>query len=240
MVVIENLTKDFDSGFSLKNITLTISKGEKVSLFGPNGAGKTTFLRILACLISPTSGSIKIMGHNPQNNRIDILKHLGMAPQSGHFYETLTVWQNLEFYGKMHGIGKEELAVRINDLLNKFILNHEIDHKVMHLSKGMKQRLLLVKSLLNNPQILLLDEPYSGLDMESSELLHEFLNTSDDMTIITATHDFETGVREGRRIIIFNNGEIIFDGQWNEDSTSFKNFYRKVVEIDKTGISNSV
>jgi len=239
MVIVENLTKDFDSGFSLKNITVSIGKGEKVSLFGPNGAGKTTFLRILACLISPTSGSFTILGH-PQNERIEILKHLNLAPQSGHFYETLTIKQNLEFYGKMYGLEKEESEKRINELLQKFDLSSKIDQPVSHLSKGMKQRLLIIKSLINSPQILLLDEPYSGLDVKSTEILHEYLNSFSDMTMITATHDFETGVHEGRRILIFNEGSIIFDGQWSESPEEFKNFYLKVIEDDKAGMGAGI
>lgn len=228
MILLENVCQEFDSGFSIRNLNLTIKHGERIHIFGPNGAGKTTFLRILAGLIIPTSGSLKIMGY-PQTNRVEILKNLGFAPQSGHFYETLTLKQNLEFYGKMYDLDKQELVERMNWLLTKFNLDTKLDIKVSQLSKGMKQRLQIIKALLHNPQLLLLDEPYTGLDLESSEYMHAFIDSMEDKTVLTATHDFDSGIRVGQRTIIFNHGSIVFDGQWRESSTSFKAFYREKV-----------
>lgn len=239
MIEIKNLSKNFETGFSLSDISLEINEGEKISLFGPNGAGKSTFLRILSCLLQPTSGQVVMMGY-PLSNRIEILKRLGLAPQAGHFYENLTAKQNLEFYGKMYGIGNAALKSRIEYLLEEFGLLQKADHKVMALSKGMKQRMLIIKALLHDPQVLLLDEPYSGLDMESTDFLYRFLNAQSDKTIISATHDFETGIREDVRVIIFNNGSVIFDDYWKQDIAAFKVFYREVVNDDKKSIGSGI
>lgn len=137
MIQLENVCKEFDSGFSIKDLNITIIPGEKVHIFGPNGAGKTTFLRILACLITPSSGSLTIMGYS-LTRRAEILKNLCFAPQSGHFYETLTVKQNLEFYGRMYDLDKLELAERMSTLLTKFNLSTKLDSKISQLSKGIK------------------------------------------------------------------------------------------------------
>ncbi|TGE35544.1 ABC transporter ATP-binding protein [Desulfosporosinus fructosivorans] len=228
MIILKNVSKEFDSGFSIKNLNLSIKAGEKINIFGPNGAGKTTFLKILAGLITPSSGSLEIFGCSI-NNRTEILKNLGFVPQSGHFYETLTVKQNLEFYGKMYSFNKCELAERISGLLTKFDLSAKLDIKISQLSKGMKQRLLIIKALLHDPDLLLLDEPYSGLDLQSSEFLFSFIDSMEAKTVITATHDFDTGIREGQRIIIFNQGSILFDAQWEESIPAFKSFYREKV-----------
>ncbi|AFL99436.1 ABC-type multidrug transport system, ATPase component [Desulfitobacterium dehalogenans ATCC 51507] len=225
MILLENVCKEFDTGFTLKNITLNINHGEKVLVFGPNGAGKTTFLKILSCLITPSSGTLKIMGY-PPSMRTKLLGSIGFAPQSGHLYESLTIKQNLEFYGKMYGIDKPELDERINWLLAQFNLTMKLDSKISQLSKGMRQRLLIIKALLHKPQLLLLDEPYSGLDLESSEYLHRFIDSVEDKTVVTATHDFNTEIKEGQRIIIFNQGAIVFDELWQDNIATFKDFYR--------------
>ncbi|EHQ90444.1 ABC transporter ATP-binding protein [Desulfosporosinus youngiae] len=228
MIRLENVGKEFDTGFSLKDLNLSIEMGEKVSIFGPNGAGKTTFLKILSGLVTPSSGSLTIGGY-AFTKRVEILKNLGLVPQQGHFYEALSVRQNLEFYGKLYGLQKQELTKTMTWLLTEFNLLTKLDVKISQLSKGMKQRLLITKALLHDPHLLLLDEPYSGLDLQSSEFLFDFISSMKDKTVITATHDFDTGLREGQRIIIFNKGSIVFDGQWIETIPAFKEFYRKMV-----------
>jgi len=228
MILLENVCKEFDTGFSLKNISITVEQGEKILVFGPNGAGKTTFLKILSCLLSPSSGNIKIMGYPPAKRK-HILANIGFAPQSGHLYDSLTVKQNLEFYGKMYGIAKPQLEERMHKLLAQFNLTMKLDNKVSQLSKGMRQRLLIVKALLHDPQILLLDEPYAGLDLESAEYLHNYLESTEDKTVITATHDFNSEIKTGQRVIIFNQGSIVFDDRWQDDIATFKDFYKRKV-----------
>lgn len=229
MILLEDVYKEFDSGFSIKISNLKIEAGEKINIFGPNGAGKTTFLKILAGLITPSSGSLKILESESNGNRLEVLKNLGFVPQGGHFYETLTVKENLEFYGKMYSLEKDQLAKRINTLLTQFALDATLNIKVAQLSKGMKQRLRIIKALLHEPQLLLLDEPYSGLDLQSAEYLYRTLEAMKTKTILCATHDFDTGIREGQRIILFSRGSILFDGQWQDSISAFKGFYRERV-----------
>ena len=229
MIKAEHISKKYSNGcVALKDISLSVNQGEKVSLFGPNGAGKTTFLRILTGLQSLTAGTLSIMGYGPEN-RLQFLKCIGMAPQSGHVYDTLTVKQNLHFYGNMYGMEKGLLTERINELLKEFDLLHKIDQPVSYLSKGMRQRLLIAKALLHDPQILLLDEPYSGLDVESAERLAAFLDSLKNKTVITATHDFEYGIRTGWRVIIFDEGIVSYDGQWDKSGDEFRTFYSRKV-----------
>ena len=227
MILVKNLSKDFGMGFALKDINLNVVPGEKISMFGPNGAGKTTLLRILACLITPTDGSFTISGF-PHTQRIQILRNIGLAAQSGHFYEALTVNQNLEFYGKMYGLEKKGLSARIMELLHRFNLSEKSNHKVNQLSKGMKQRLIIIKSLLHDPSVLLLDEPYSGLDTLSADILSNYLDSLVDKTIITATHDFDR-VQQGQRIFIFNHGLLAYNDIWTGSAAKFKSFYQEVI-----------
>lgn len=229
MLEIENLSKHFESGFSLKQINLHIKPGERISIYGPNGAGKTTFLRILSLLEKPSEGTFTAFGYSTRQ-RANILANIGFAPPAGHFYETMSVKQNLMFYGKMYGLEKKQLLKRMGELLDYFDLNSKLDQKVALLSKGMKQRLLIIKTVLHDPQLLLLDEPYSGLDMENEELLDNFLNSLKDKTIITATHDLDKLVTQGSRTIIFNNGSVAFDRTWTEDIPNFRPIYRQVIE----------
>jgi len=129
----------------------------------------------------------------------------------------------------MYGLSRQELGERIKGLLKQFNLSEKENTKVNQLSKGMKQRLAIIKALLHDPPILLLDEPFSGLDLDSANSLKNYLNSLTDKTIITATHDFDWEEGEKNRIIIFDNGAVVFDGVWSEGGHSFKAFYKKVV-----------
>lgn len=227
MIKVLNLTKIYDDLAALDNVTLNIKKGEKVSVFGHNGAGKTTFLRILAGLIHPTAGMVLVAGL--KNNQPRVMRKIGFAGNETYFYEAMTIMENLSYYGAMYDMSKQLIKERSDYLLDLMNLADKINQPVKSLSKGMKQKLVFVRSVFHNPEILLLDEPFSGLDFESTETLKLFLGKQIDKTIIMATHDAENSIEEGTRVIIFKEGRVADDYISSGKIEDFKRVYKEKV-----------
>jgi len=164
----EGLGMEFRVGFlrkkvtALKGLTLEVKKGEVFGFLGPNGAGKTTTLKILMGLIYPTSGKAWIMGRDIRD--VDVKKGLGFLPEQPYFYEYLTAREFMDFYGRLFGIRKGERAARAAELLEMVGLSHAVDLQLRKFSKGMQQRIGIAQALINDPELIILDEPMSGLD----------------------------------------------------------------------------
>ena len=168
MIKTEGLGMEFRVGFlrkkvtALKGLTLEVKKGEVFGFLGPNGAGKTTTLKILMGLIYPTSGKAWIMGRDIRD--VDVKKGLGFLPEQPYFYEYLTAREFMDFYGRLFGIRKGERAARAAELLEMVGLSHAVDLQLRKFSKGMQQRIGIAQALINDPELIILDEPMSGLD----------------------------------------------------------------------------
>ena len=165
IVVVSNLTKQFDDNIAINNISFNTKKGDIVGLIGPDGAGKTTLIRLLIGLLKPTSGSIEILGLSPIDNVNELHKVVGYMPQKFGLYEDLTVQENLELYANLKGLSEEEKEEYFKIMLSFTNLKTFTDRLAGRLSGGMKQKLGLACSLLGNPQFLLLDEPGVGVDL---------------------------------------------------------------------------
>ena len=212
-IELQKISKNFGSLVALHPTELTISKGEYVLVIGANGAGKTTLLRLIAGVSRPSSGRVFICGKNLRTNsenraRVGLLTHHCML------YEDLTAEENLLFYSQLYCI--EEINLKIEHSLEMMELNRWRHRKVSGFSRGMRQRLSIARAIIHNPSVLLLDEPYSGLDPKTREILQKLLLElkSHGHTFLMATHRLEDAAPLADRVIVIETGKIIIDKPW--------------------------
>jgi ABC-2 type transport system ATP-binding protein/heme exporter protein A len=212
IISVKGLGKRFAAHVALDGIDLNIEQGEFVIILGPNGAGKTTLLKILETLIRPSSGSVKIGGLELSRSAVQIRRMIGAISHESYLYSDLTVEENLHFFGKMYGLSDDELTVRIQVLLEQMHLEHRCMDRVSTLSRGMKQRLSIARSLIHDPEIILMDEPYTGLDLQSAcDLEKLLLENSRKATVLMVTHDIDRAFAICDRVIILCDGTISSD-----------------------------
>lgn len=208
MIYAKDLTKKFDKFTAVDELTLHVDKGEVFGFLGPNGAGKTTTMRILSCLISKTSGEARIAGYDvaDPDDSLKIRRLIGLIPENVGLYEDLTAYKNLEFYGKLYEINKNQMKDNIEYFLKMLGLWDKREKLAGTFSKGMKQKLAIARSLIHDPEILFLDEPTANLDPESSKKVREFILElkKENKTIFLNTHNLDEAQRICDKIGIFN------------------------------------
>ncbi|MFX0027781.1 MAG: ABC transporter ATP-binding protein [Candidatus Hermodarchaeota archaeon] len=207
-----NVSKQFGYFFALKKITFKIRENTIFGIAGANGAGKTTLIKILSGLLKPTIGNITIYGMNYEENSDIIRQNIGIITDDSFLFEELTVFENLQFYANLHlNFEKKKIADKIEQFCEKFTLTEWINEPVRILSHGMKQKVELIRVLIHQPSILLLDEPFSGLDYDATEmLLNSFkeLKRSQNMSIILTTHKIELFQQICDSVMILKKGKI--------------------------------
>lgn len=199
---------------ALKNIDVNIEKGEKISLMGKNGAGKTTLLKIVMGLLHQEGNSVKVFGKSPMSG--EARKMIGFAQSDERsFYLRLTIRENLFFFGGIWGLKESAINERISLILDELNLKDIINEPFSQLSSGMKQKVSIARALLNDPPILLLDEPTRSLDIIAQNELRSLLkgNLFKEKTIITATHKIEEAQEISERCIILKEGSLVYDGK---------------------------
>ena len=224
IIEVNELTHCFGERKALNSLTYSVKAGEIFALLGPNGAGKTTTIRLLNGLYRPTSGSLRVMGLDPISQGDELRQQSGVLTETTALYERLNARQNLEFFGKLYGMGGEELNSRIGELLKFFGLEGRSADKVGTYSKGMKQRLALARAMLNRPRILFLDEPTSSLDPESAQQVHELIQSvkaNDGQTVFLCTHHLDEAERLADRVAIMNTGRVLAIGSLAELGRQF-------------------
>jgi ABC-2 type transport system ATP-binding protein len=214
MIKIQNVSKRYRNVHALKELNLEIPRGAIYGLIGPNGAGKTTLIRILAALLTPTSGEVWFDEEEIGRTPALIQRKVGYMPDFFGVYPDLTSTEYLEFYAGIHGIPRKQHASTINDLLELVDLSAKRDVQVETLSRGMKQRLCLARALVHNPDVLLLDEPASGLDPRARVELRELLKTLQGMgkTIIISSHILLELAEMCTDIAIIQGGKLVISG----------------------------
>ncbi|MEJ6617218.1 MAG: ABC transporter ATP-binding protein [Crocinitomicaceae bacterium] len=216
MIELKDITKSYDEAEkpAVNHLSLSINKNETFGLLGPNGAGKTTTISMLCGLVQPTSGSISIKGLDLKLHMNDVKQFIGVVPQDIALYPTLTGKENLEFYGAMYGVPKVLLNNRIASWLKKFEMEKAANKSVSSYSGGMKRRINLIAGILHQPEILFLDEPTVGVDVQSrSDIMHHLKElNAEGMTIIYTSHHMEEAEHFCSDVAIINNGEIITRG----------------------------
>jgi lipooligosaccharide transport system ATP-binding protein len=212
------LTKQYDHFMAVDHIDFEVYKGECIGFLGPNGAGKTTAMRMIYCFSPVTEGELTVAGLNVSTSSRQIKNLIGVAPQEDNLDPDFTVSKNLEVYARYFDIPKKEAEKRACELLNFFQLGEKRDAPIPQLSGGMKRRLIIARALINEPQILLLDEPTTGLDPQGRHLVWDEIRSlrKRGVTIILTTHYMEEAAALCDRLLIIDNGKIIESGSPQE------------------------
>jgi len=204
------LSRKFGDLVAVNSIDLCIKEGELFSLLGPNGAGKTTAIKMLCCLLRPSSGTATIMGHDIQKDAIAVKKVIDISPQETAIAEHLNARENLSLIGGIHGLEKEEVKKRSEELLEMIGLTKRAKEQVRKYSGGMKRRLSIIMALVSDPQVLFLDEPTLGLDPQSRRSIWEHIaELKGKKTIVLTTHYLEEADALADRVAIIDEGKIV-------------------------------
>ena len=208
---VQGLTKAFGRQRVLRELNLVVERGDFVTLLGPNVAGKTTLIRILATLSRPTQGQVWVHERSIWEDTRLVRAQVGLVSHQTFLYGDLTAEENLRFYGRMYGV--PHLNERIAYLLERVGLYERRHDRVRTFSRGMQQRLSIVRAILHDPPILLLDEPDTGLDQQATRMLGELLGLlgSESRTILMTTHHLERALEFGRRVAILCGGQISYE-----------------------------
>ena len=213
-IEINNLNKQYRNTLAVKNINFKINKGAIIGLLGPNGCGKSTTIGMMLGLIKPTSGTVVINGQNIENNRTSLLEKMNFISPYVELPKKLTVEENLKVYGRLYGV--KNLKDKIYNLMKKLNLTQFITRKTGELSSGQKNRVSLAKALINDPEILLLDEPTASLDPDVGDYIRKIIEdfaANKGTTILLASHNMNEVERLCDEVMMMKNGEIIDKGK---------------------------
>lgn len=205
------LTKTYGDFVAVDQIDFEVAKGESFGLLGPNGAGKSTTMRMIGATLQRTSGELTVLGKDPEKFGPQIRAHLGVVPQQDNLDSELTVRENLYIYGRYFGLSKKFLTPKIDELLEFAQLEEKRDVKVEALSGGMKRRLTIARALVSEPEILMLDEPTTGLDPQARHILWDRLFRLKEMgvTLLLTTHFMDEAEQLCQRLIVMDKGKIM-------------------------------
>ena len=211
LISARSLTKTYGDFVAVDQINFEVRKGESFGLLGPNGAGKSTIMRMIGATLQRSSGELAVLGKDPEKFGPQIRAHLGVVPQQDNLDSELTVRENLYIYGRYFGLSKKFLTPKIQELLEFAQLEEKRNSKVEALSGGMKRRLTIARALVSEPEILMLDEPTTGLDPQAKHNLWDLVRelNHDGMTIVLTTHNMEEAETLCGRIAIMDHGEIV-------------------------------
>jgi ABC-2 type transport system ATP-binding protein len=241
MIEFDHVSRTYGDKLAVDDLDLTIPAGELFALLGPNGAGKTTTIKMMVGLLHPSSGHVRIRGHDVVRETRHANRLLGFVPDEPYLYEKLSGREFLDFIADMHGLDRQDSAARIKREITSFQLESFLDDRAETYSHGMKQRLAFAAALLHDPAVLVLDEPMVGLDPRSIRLVKDLLrsNASRGMTVFMSTHSLGMVEEMADRIGILDHGRMIFLGtlaelrqRLPEDHSSLEQLYLKLTSSD--------
>ncbi len=230
MIEVKKLVKRFGLKTILRGLDFSVQPGEFVALLGPNGAGKTTFLRILATLSRPSIGHVQVAGYKLPDQAAQVRAKLGVVSHMPLLYPDLTAEENLRFYGRMYGIGNME--ERITEVLGMVGLENRRKDLVRTFSRGMQQRLAIGRAVIHDPEVMLFDEPYTGLDQDASEMLDDVLRTvaAEGRTVVMTSHDLARAEDLATRFDILSRGVIAASTTQKQlKDTNLLSFYKQAL-----------
>jgi lipooligosaccharide transport system ATP-binding protein len=208
------LVKQFDSLTAVDGIDFDVQRGEAFGFLGPNGAGKSSTMRMIGCVSPPTAGTLRILDLDPVRDGPEIRGRLGVVPQADTLDNELTVRENLVIYGRYFGLSRRAVRAKADELLEFVQLSERADSKVEPLSGGMKRRLTIARSLVNDPEVLLLDEPTTGLDPQARHVVWDrlFRLKQRGVTLVLTTHYMDEAEQLCDRLVIMDRGKIAQEG----------------------------
>ncbi len=218
LIFVKNLVKKFGDFTAVNGINFSVKQGESFGLLGPNGAGKSSTMRIIGATSQRTSGEVLILGKDPEQAGPQIRAHLGVVPQQDNLDEELTCAENLYIYGRYFGLPKTSIKSKLDELLEFAQLLDKKNSKVKSLSGGMKRRLTIARALVSDPDILMLDEPTTGLDPQARHILWDrlFRLKEKGVTLLITTHHMDEAEQLCDRLIVMDKGEIMAEGSPSE------------------------
>lgn len=212
-IKVENLVKKYGSQHALKDVSFEVESGEILGFLGPNGAGKTTTMKIITCFMAASGGNVFVGDYSVRENAQEIKRHIGYLPENNPLYLDMPVMEYLAFAAEIQGVPNKEIPARIREMVRKCGLDREKHKNIGELSKGYRQRVGLAQAMIHNPDILILDEPTTGLDpnqiIEIRELIREL---GKEKTVIFSTHILPEVEATCDRVLIINDGKIVADG----------------------------
>jgi lipooligosaccharide transport system ATP-binding protein len=231
MITARGLSKRFGDLTAVDAIDFDVSRGESFGLLGPNGAGKSTTMKMISCVSKRSAGELSILGRDPDRDGPDIRAHLGVVPQTDNLDIDIKVRDNLYVYGRYFGLPGSFLKQKSRDLLEFAQLTEKADAKVDTLSGGMKRRLTIARALVNEPDILMLDEPTTGLDPQARHILWDrlFRLKEEGVTLVITTHYMDEAEQLCDRLVVMDHGKIMAEGSPAELIRSYSS--REVVEL---------
>jgi len=217
-VRIKNYVKSFGELVAVNDLSIEIAPGEIYGLLGPNGAGKTTTLKLLMGLLDPDSGIGEILNFSCQDNPIEVKKRVGYVPEEQNLYDSLTARELFEFVASIRELPQEQTNARIKDMVKALAFEQYVDQVILTLSQGNRQKVLLIIALLHTPKLLILDEPFSGLDVRSTRIVKDVIkiHTENGGSILLSTHIMEVAQGLCDRIGIIDEGKLIAEGTIEE------------------------
>ncbi|HHU65188.1 ABC transporter ATP-binding protein [Streptococcus sp.] len=217
---VQNLSKKFKSTVALDDVSFSVAEGEIFGFLGPSGAGKTTTINILTNQLKEDSGVVEILGKNPDQITPDDYLKIGIMSDTVGFYENMTVYKNLEFFARFHGVP----MAKVDELLKRLDLYEDRNKKAKKISTGMRQRLLLIRAILHEPEIVFLDEPTSGMDPTLSQKVHQLLLElkAKGISIFLTTHNMQEATKLCDKISLLNKGKILEYGSPEEIISKYR------------------
>jgi len=215
---LENLKMSYGSKEVLKGINLEVHRGEIIGYIGANGAGKSTTIKMILGLLKPSSGTIELFGEKITGTDVKYKKRIGYVPESADLYDNLTAKEYLTFIGTMYGLEEQAAKNKAKKLMELFGIGHVFEERIATYSKGMRQKVLIISSILHNPELIFFDEPINGMDANSVMIFKEIMTelAAEGKTIFYSSHIMEVVERISSRIVLLNNGEIAADGSFEE------------------------
>ena len=210
MIKVEGMTKRYGRNVAVDNISFGVQKGQIVGFLGPNGAGKTTTMRVLTCFLPPTAGTAEVAGYDVLASPMDVKRRIGYLPETPPLYPEMEVVEYLVFVGRLKGIGKADLARRVDEVIERTSIGDVRTKLLGRLSKGYRQRVGLAQAIIHNPDVLILDEPTAGLDpkqiIETRQLIRALAG---DHTIILSTHILPEVEQTCEQVVIISKGKLV-------------------------------
>jgi ABC-2 type transport system ATP-binding protein len=240
MIECIDLTKDFGDFRAVDRVNLYVEAGEVLALLGPNGAGKTTSVRMMTSILQPSSGTVRLAGYDVLKHPAKVRAKVGVLTEQHGLYERMKGLEYLGFFGRVYHLPKDLLEKRARDLMERFDLGFALDRRLGEYSKGMKQKLALVRAMLHDPPVLLLDEPTSAMDPHSAKLVRDAIVELQrgERTFLITTHNLNEAQTLADRIAIIRQGKIIANGTFDDLAEQFVG--QPVMELRVNGELNGL